>query len=512
MDLIFHNVRALTNDRRRPLATLVAVRDDRIAYVGESADVARLRQPGTRVINGEGQALVPGFIDAHMHLFAYAAHLLSVDCSPTAVRSISELQAAIRRRAAETPPGQWVRAVGYNEFYLTERRHPTRQDLDEAAPEHPVRLAHRSGHAVVLNSCALRAVGISLETPDPPEGLIDRAVPSGDPTGILYDADAYLKERVSRLTDAELREGVRRAMRSYLSQGYTSLQDATHHNGPEDWRTMRRLVDGGELPVRVTTMADARRMDAFLREGLSFRAGDNRLRMGAAKVMLQEATGALSPSVDELREIVLRAYRLRWQVAVHAVDERPIAAVADAFTAAFASIPGASDRRLRVEHCSLCPPGLLERLAGRDVVVVTQPAFIHHSGERYMAEVPAEKHAWLYRCRAFLHARLRPAAGSDAPVAPPGALLGMSAAMTRRAASGQTVAPEEALTVQEALEMHTRAAAYATFEEKERGALMPGMLADLALLSADPTAVEPDAIKDIRVRMTVIGGKVAWEG
>jgi len=512
MDLIFHNVRALTSDRRRPVATLVAVREDRIAYVGESADLARLRQPGTRVINGEGQALVAGFVDAHTHLFAYAAHLLSVDCSPSAVRSIPELRAAIRGRAAETPPGQWVRAVGYNEFYLAEHRHPTRWDLDEAAPEHPVRLAHRSGHVVVLNSRALLAVGISQETPDPPEGLIDRAVPSGEPTGILYDADAYLTGRVPPLSDAELRDGVRRAMRSYLSEGYTSLQDATHHNGLDDWRAMQGLVDGGDVPVRVTMMADARRMDVFLQAGLSFRAGDNRLRMGAAKVMLQEATGRLHPSADELRDIVLRAYRLRWQVAVHAVDERPIAAVADAFAAAFASIPGASDRRLRVEHCSLCPPELLERFAGRDVVVVTQPAFIHHSGERYLAEVPTNKHAWLYRCGAFLRAGLRPAAGSDAPVAPPGALLGISAAVTRRAASGQAVAPEEALTVQEALEMHTRAAAYAAFEEKERGALIPGMLADIALLSADPTAVEPDAIRDIRVRMTVIGGKVAWEG
>ncbi|MDO8532607.1 MAG: amidohydrolase [Dehalococcoidia bacterium] len=512
MDIIFHNVRALTNDRRRPLATLVAVQGERIAYVGETADLDGLRQPGTRVVDGAGLGLVPGFIDAHTHLFAYAAHLLSVDCSPAAVLSIPELQAAVRRRAAETPSGQWVRAVGYNEFYLAERRHPTRWDLDEAAPEHPVRLAHRSGHAVVLNSRGLRAVGISLETPDPPEGLIDRAAPSGEPTGILYDADAYLKERVPRLTDAELSDGVRRAMRLYLSQGYTSLQDATYHNGPDDWRTMQRLSASGELPLRVTMMADGRQIDAFLWAGLSFRAGDNRLRLGAAKIMLQEATGALYPSAEELRDLVLRLYRLRWQVAVHAVEERPIAAVADAFAAAFASIPGASDRRLRVEHCSLCPPELLERLVGRDVVVVTQPAFIHHSGERYLAEVPADKHAWLYRCKSFVGARLRPAAGSDAPVAPPSALLGMSAAVTRRAASGQAVAPEETITVQEALEMHTRAAAYAAFEEKERGAIMPGMFADLVLLSADPTSVDADAIKDIRVHMTMIGGKVAWEG
>jgi predicted amidohydrolase YtcJ len=482
---------------------------NRIAWVGPERDLAGLSPRRTKVIDCRGGTVVPGLIDAHCHVLAYASSLLAVDCGPNALGSISDIKTAIRGRARSTPPGGWVRGSGYDDFSLVEKRHPTRWDLDEAAPGHPVKLNHLSGHACVLNTAALSIAGISIETADPTPGVIDRDPRTGEPTGLLLDMNEYLQDRVPRLGDAELDQGLRLANRRLVSRGITSVQDAGAFNSVEEWDRFVRLKSEGRLEPRVTMMAGARRLDGFLDRGMGFGWGDDHLSLGAAKVMLTATSGRLSPDRDELRHIVAEARRHGFQVAVHAVEAE---AVEVAIEAQSLDIGPATDevRRDRIEHCSECPPELLAKLADSGLIVVTQPGFIFESGRRYLSEVDGATLPWLYRAGSLVEAGVTMAAGSDAPVADPDPFAGMYAAVTRRARTGEPVGVEERVGAETALRMHTSGGAYAAFQETDRGTIEAGKLADLAVLDRDPTAAEPTEMPETGVMMTVIGGRVVW--
>lgn len=507
-DLILYNANVITLDETRPRAQLVAVKGERIVWVGDNDDRREIGGRNTRLIDCEGKTLVPGFNDAHCHIFALASSLTSVDCSPQRVSSIADLKAQIRKQAQKLSPGSWIRAVGYNEFYLAERRHPTRWDLDEAAPLHPVKLVHRSGHASVLNSLALSLVGISMDSAEPPGGLIERDLETGEPNGILFEMEAHIDKLVPPLSEAEFEEGIRLANERYLSLGITSLQDTTVHNGLNEWQTFHQLRERGDLVPRLSLMMG---IDALMQSGLPPRHGDDGMRLGAGKIVLDETTGRLHPSPEELEQKVLGAHQAGFQIAIHAIEEGAVEAAAKALENALAQIPR-GDHRHRLEHCSVCPPHLLERLRASHAIVVTQPAFLYYSGERYLATVAEGQLPWLYRIGSFLRNGLIAAAGSDSPVVPNDPLVGIYAAVTRKAENGEELLVEEGISPIEALKMYTVYAAFASFDEEVKGSIAGGKLADLALLSADPTAVAPDEINGIKVEMTIIGGRIAWRG
>ena len=232
----------------------VAVRGPRIVWMGSSSEVDRLVGSRTRLIDCSGRTLLPGLIDAHLHLLAYASSLVAVDCSPSSAGSIGQIGQALGRRADGTPAGEWIRGYGYDDLSLLERRHPTRRDLDGATPAHPVRLNHRSGHASVLNSLALNCVGIDAGTPDPIDGVIDRD-DDGEPTGLLFEMSDYLDGRVPSLTDEQLRRGVSEAGRDLLSQGnhLGARSDASQLDGAVD----DDRGDEEERPVRASRDHDA---------------------------------------------------------------------------------------------------------------------------------------------------------------------------------------------------------------------------------------------------------------
>jgi len=509
-DIVLYNANVLTMDHSRPRAELVAAKDGEIVRVGTNDD-RDLFKGRSKLINCEGKTLVPGFNDAHIHIMAYASNLLSLDCSPAAAVSISDIQEKVRLQADRTSRGTWIKGTGYNEFYLAEQRHPNRHDLDQAAPYHPVRLTHRSLHACVLNSLGLSLAGISIETPDPPGGLIDRELNTGEPSGLLFGMNSYVNEQViPPLSDKEVRRGVRLANQSFLSSGITSVQDATVRNGFDQWQTFLRFKESGELVPRISILIGLHALADFEERALHYGYGDTSLRLAAVKFTLDETRGRLNPSQEELNEGVLRAHRAGFQVAIHAVEESTVQAAATALENCLRLNPKA-DRRHRLEHCSVCPPPVLRRLKAIKAVVVTQPAFIYYSGERYLSDVPDTKLPWLYRTRSFLKSGLKPAASSDCPVAPCNPLVGVYAAVTRWAESGQALSPQEAISPEEALRMYTLAGAYASFEERLKGSIEVGKMADLVVLSADPTAVSPEELKGIRVEKTIIGGEVVWE-
>jgi len=510
-DLILKNANVIAVDPVQSTVELVAIKGDKVLLVAGNESLESVRGAKTKVIDCQGKTVVPGFNDAHCHIFSFVRKLLSVDLSPSSVSSISDIKSAISQKAQNTSPGQWLIGTGYNEFYLVEKHHPTRCDIDEVAPHHPVILAHRSLHACVLNSLALSLAGINRETPDPPGGLIDRDLNTGEPTGLLFEMLGYIREKVlPPLSEAELTSGIALANRHYLSQGITSLQEATMVNDLSQWHKFRHFKDTGKLKSRVYMMPGIEALSQFQEAGLAPGSGDSQLRLGGVKVMPNEATGQLYPPQMELNQQVFDAHRAGFQLAIHAIEPSVVEAAITALEYAYSHLPQPG-RRHRIEHCSQCPPHLLERLNKLQAVVVTQPPFLYYNGERYLATVPADRLQWLYRIRSFLNSGLIVAGSSDSPVVPDNPLVGIYAAVTRQTESGQPLLPEECISASQALAMYTINAAYASFEEGIKGSITQGKLADMVLLSDDLTKMPPEQIKDIKVEMTIIGGKVVWE-
>jgi len=510
-DLILHNANVITMDPACPTAGLVAIRGNKILLVAAEDQLQSVRGAKSKVINCRGKTVVPGFNDAHCHIFGFIRKLRSLDLSPSSVGSIADIKAAIHRQAQSLPPGRWLIGTDYNEFYLDEKRHPNRRDLDEAAPDHPVVLAHRSLHACVLNSKALSLAGITRETPEPPGALIERELGSGEPSGLLFEMVGYIRDKVlPPPSEGELEEGVARANEHYLSMGITSRQEASVANDYARWQTLKRFKQSGKLASRVSMMFGFNALPQFQERGLAFGAGDAQLRLGGVKIVITETGGSLQPPPDELKEQAMSAHRAGFQLAIHCIEPNTVEAAINTLEYIDSRSPIAK-RRHRLEHCSECPPELLKRLKELEAMVATQPPFIYYSGERYLATLPPERQKWLYRIRSFLDAGLVVAGSSDSPVASDNPLVGIYAAVTRRAESGQELLPGEAVSAEEALAMYTVNAARASFEEDIKGSIAAGKLADMVVLSADPLKSPTERLKDIRVEMTIIDGRVVWE-
>ena len=511
-DIILKNASVITMDAGQPSAELVAISGDKILMVAGDDALDSVVGANTRIIDCQGRTVVPGFNDAHLHLFSLIRKLLSIDISPSAVRSINDIKEAIRRRAESTPPGTWLSGTDYNEFYLAEKRCPTRWDLDEVAPDHPVVLSHRSLHACVLNSLALSLAGIGVETPEPPGARIERDLTTGEPNGILIDMLGYIRSEVMPpFSDEEMSEGITLANRHLLANGITSLQEATVSNDWGRWQSVGGFKDSGKLRSRIYMMAGAPAWVQFQEAGLTSGSGDNQMRLGAVKIMLGIGEEGVRPSQDELHKTALDCHSAGFQLAFHAVAESTVEAAVKALEYVDGHSPVVG-RRHRVEHCSECPPYLLERLKKLGTVIVTHPSTLYYNGERYLATVAPGQLPWLYRIRSPLESGVVVAGSSDAPVVPVNPLVGIYGAVTRKAGSGQVLLPEERISAAQALALYTVNAAYASFEEDIKGSISPGKLADIAVLSDDPTEVPPEQIKDIKVEMTIIGGEVVWEG
>lgn len=508
-DLILANVNAITMDPESPAATLVAITGDRISAVSSEEGPGLLRGPRTEILDCGGKTLVPGFIDAHCHIHAYAESLVSLSLSSReGIRSISDIQARIRDSCKSRPPGTWVRGKGYNEFYLAEGRHPDRRDLDAAAPLHPVKLTHRSGHAHVLNSLALRKAGLSAETGDPPEGFIDREPTTGEPTGILYGMGAFLSGKIPFVEEADIEQGLVRANERILACGITSVQDASSANDPGHWRRYEDWKIRGIFQPRLSMMLGLKAFEAH--RSIQSDVSNSELRLSGVKILLGRVSGTLHPGREELHAAVAAIHSAGLQAVIHAIEEPEIEAACDAVDDALSRRPR-PDPRHRIEHCSVCPPRLLRRIADLGITVVTQPSFVYFSGDRYLKTVPADQYAHLYAIGSMMRQGLRVGFGSDFPIADANPMVGVQAAVTRMTEADNAVLPPERISVSDALRAYTLGSAAACFEEGIKGSITPGKLADLVLLSEDPRTTDPRHIKDIRAVMTLLGGRIVWK-
>ena len=522
--LVLHNANVMTLDPSAPRATGVVCEGGVITSTSDVDVRLALRSGEYDEIDCEGRTALPGFIDAHVHFLAYASSLTAVDCSPQAAASITDITAALSERAKNTPKGKWVRGTGYDEFRLREKRHPTRGDLDPRLPDHPVKLGHRSGHGTVLNSQALDLAGISIETPEPISGFIDRDFNTGEPTGLFIDLDDWLDERLGpQPRGDEMEPAARQAAEVFLSKGITSFHDASPCNSLKRWSFFQSLVSGSGPFPRTTLMPGFAHLREFVEaelgfgagddglgfgvgdDGLGFGVGDDGLWVGHCKIVLSQAGGTLQPSPRDLRDMVREAASVGFPVAIHAVEEAEVEAAIEAIESV-----DTPDLVHRIEHASICPPSLIARLKVRKVTVVTQPAFVYHSGDRYLAELSEGDAANLYPLRTWLDSGLNVAASSDAPVTPPDPLLGIQAAVLRRARTGQSVSSEHAVSIAEAMTLHGGAASRYGGLGGRVGVIRRGALADFAVLDRDPMSVPAEEIGGIGVWASVVGGGVVF--
>ena len=509
-DLILYNAKVITLNPEQPHAELVAIRGDRILAVGNKDDLGLFKGAGTELSDCEGGTVIPGFNDAHCHPLSLAISLLSVDCSPKAVKNIVEIQARIRHQTEQTKEGKWIRAAGYDEHYLSEKRPPNRWELDQASPQHPVILTHSTAGNCVLNSLALQLAGITRDTPESLGSLIDRDPETGEPNGLIVGRNEYVERAIPLLDEEGLEQGMKLANQEYLSHGITSLQDTSWSNGWHHWQTWQRLISRGIVSPRVSILLGTQSLEEFQSIDLSTGSGHSRLSVGGIKLALDESTGCPHPPQEDINYHALRARQAGFQVAFHVSDLHMLQASLAAINFVCQQAP-AAEYRFRLEHCAVCPPGLLLRVKASQAIVVTQPSFLYYMGQRYREEVLPHQTGWLWPIGSFHRWGLKVVFSSDSPLVTSNPLTGIYAAVTRETETGQKLAPQESISPLEALEMYTLWGAYASFEEEVKGSIRPGKFADLVVLSGDPTQIISEQLGGLRVVRTIINGKVMWE-
>lgn len=510
-ELLLYNAQVITMDPRRPFGELVAIQDGTIRAVTGNHHLEGLKTPGTQVIDCGGRTLLPGFIDAHCHFRAFAKRFLTLDLSPASgIGSIADIKAGISCQAEMLPPGTWIRGQGYHEFDLADKRHPMRWDLDKVSPHHPVKLSHKTGHAHVLNSMALNLIGLSRYSAEPEGGLMDRDLDTGEPTGLLYEMGSFLAERVPRIEDEEMEEGITKASRLLLSLGVTSLYDASSRNDIQQWKRFARWKENGRLPQKIGMFVNESAMAQMIANRFHYPKDPFHLRPLGIKIILDETTGRLHPQPEVLQKQVSRAHGLGFQVAIHAVEEKAIEAACHAIENALSEKPR-FDHRHRLEHAFVCTPDLISRIASLGINVVTQPGFLYENGDRYVKTVPEEKQRYLYPIGSFIQNGVAVAAGSDGPVGPMNPFLGIHAAVSRTTPKGVHLNVQERVFLLNALALYTCNAASTAFEETSKGSITPGKTGDLILLNGDLLRSEPKTIKDMKVDATILDGRIVWE-
>ncbi len=423
----------------------------------------------------------PGFVDPHLHLLAMAARQLSVDCSVGSAPTIPHIADLIRAKVRSLPSGSWVRADGYEEIYLAQRRHPTRAELDAAAPDHPVLLHHGAGHVVVANTRALEMLGL---------GEIEGDSSMAD--GLLVGVESLLNDRVPQLAGDEMRQAMRGVSRELAEAGVTSCTDASVTNGLDRYDFLRGLTAEGIILQRLVVMPGIDHLPDFVDAGLSYGSGDERCRVGHAKVVPSDETDA-----DEMRENVRVAHEAGWPVAIHVVDVDQL----DAALGAIEESPAPEGTRDRLEHNALSLPEQVGRIARSGAAVVTQPSFLEHRAKRYLEELSSVEQEWLYRVGSLVRAGVVVAASSDAPVALARPIEVAMAAMTRGGDRfGRVFAPSERVDGPVARALITSAAA-------EVGPRWPDENIDVTVLSGDPFVQGPEA-EAIRVLATFVAGEI----
>ncbi len=535
-DTIFVGDNIVTMEPGRPEVEAVAVRGETIVAAGARDEVLALRGDATRIVELGERALLPGFIDAHGHFLAVGMTLDALSLHPPPVGDVSDIDDILRKIRAwiadrGIPPGEMVSGGGYDDSLLAENRHPTRFDLDRASTEHPIVLTHVSGHLRTANSVALRAAGVTADTPDPPGGHIRRVGDTGEPDGVLEETAGALVGGgwLFRPTD-DLEGLARRAVGVYTSYGTTTIQDGA--TGVEMARALSAAAErepfAADIAVfpRFRTMADAEgaTYDADYRGGFRIAGvkfsldGSPQGRTAWVTEPYHEgppgapgdyrAYGTLDPALYRAGAAHLIGRGV--PIIVHANGDAAIDLMLDGVDAAVAPLDPRPDHRAVIIHAQLMRADQLDRAAALGVVPSFFSAHSFFWGDWHRRSFGEARGNAVSPVRWAIERGVRFTVHNDAPVVPPDIMRLVSITVNRRTRSGHVLGPEQRATVREALHAVTLGAAYQYFEEDVKGSIAPGKQADLVVLDRNPLTADPAQLEYIRVAETFSRGRSVY--
>ncbi len=526
---LFYNGQVITVNKNNDIAEAILVEDDRISCVGKTVEALRLADKYTEWIDLKGCAVLPGFIDCHIHMAVAGAKIPNqIDVSKKAgITSVDALLDKIKGAASGISKGEWIIGSSYSHEGLDERRHITKDELDKAAPDNPVLIIHTSGHMSVANTLALKNSNIDMSIP----GVIKDK--DGNPTGLLQEAAHFVMLEKSPVlpTDEELVSGIERFCKKLVAKGITSVHDAGGF-GTATFRTLQQAKEQGVLSCRAYPMlwslfgkqAQIETAKTAIKNGFYSGLGNNLLRIGPIKLMVDgSAVGGTCAtakplahlgdvteptfSQEELDEIFIEGHRRGFQLTAHAVGDKAIEMVLNSYEKAITLYPG-QDPRHRIEHCFLCTPQLIRRIKELGIIPIPNPGFLSvwggvfdkYYGDRIEDVIPL---------KTFRDEGIISPFGSDAMVIEEyEPIFGIAAAMERKdLKSGKEINKSQAIDLLHAIKCYTYYGAYASFEEDEKGSLAAGKLADMVILTDSILGKSPEEIRKLKVKETYLGGK-----
>ena len=532
-DIIIKNGKVLTVNQTNDIVEAVAIRGDKILAVGSNADVDAYLGEGTRVIDAAGKTVLPGFIDAHIHvgMFGLLDHGV-IDVAYPKVKSIADIQALIRADAAKKKPGEWIKLNGYDHNKLEEKRHPTKEELDAAAPNNPVQLTRCCAHMGVYNTLALEKAGVkSADQYAPDEVVLNE---DGSLHGLLKETAHMDTSTKVEYSNEELVNGYANADQLLLSLGVTSAHDAGAY-GAVSTRALQDACLSGAVKTRINAMifdmfgkqSGIKYIDSFLATGIHSGCGNEHFRVGPVKIMLDGSSSGPSSAVidgythepdnhgiqvwtqEEADEMVMKAHLAGYQMTAHAVGDKAVTIMVNAIEKALAACPR-PNRRHRIEHCGITNPELIERIAKLGIVPISNPAFISINASDYNRYY-GSRVDYMFAMKSYLDKGIITAIGSDAPITYPNPMNSLFGALNRMDQKTRDLCGEmQKVNVLEAVRMFTYNGAYASFEENIKGSLEPGKLADVVVLDQDLLTYPVEKVQDVKVRYTLVGGEVAY--
>jgi len=534
VDVILVNGNVYTVNEKQPRAESIAVRDQRIVFVGSNEYARKFRGDKTRIIDLAGRTVVPGFTDAHCHIFGIGEREINLNLEGT--NTLDDFLAKVQAHVAQTERGKWITGRGWIETFWKPQRFPSRKDLDKIAPENPVFLTRADGHAAIANSAALNIARIDKRTPNPFGGEILKDETTGEPTGMLLDnAQDLVAKNVPKPTEAEGEQAFLLGVNREIGLGWCEIQNAGSH--ADDIRIIRQCFDDGKVKLRFINAVYGPGDDAqrFLREGPIINAYDHRFTQRTIKVIFDGALGSrgaallkpyndapdtsgfLTEKPEDLRPMFEAALRRGIQVETHAIGDRANRVILDLYEQAFKAVSPDQRKirepRWRVEHAQIVDPADLPRFAKLGVIPSMQPS--HAISDLFFApaRLGMDRLIGAYAWQSFLKSGCMIPGGSDAPVERGEPMIEFYAAVARksiRGESGEGWHPEQAVSREQALKMFTTWPAYAAFEENDKGSIEVGKLADFTVLSQDIMKIpEPEILKTHAV-MTVVGGEIIF--
>lgn len=524
---LFINGEVVTVNANDDVVEAIAIKGEKIIAVGTTEDILKLKDSQSEVVDLNGRTLMPGLIDAHLHISGYGTNQLSVSCKADHIESIQDLLADLKKQKEKTPKGQWIRAWGYHEKKIAEVRYPTIEELDSVSTEHPIIVVRACGHISTVNSLAIELAGINKDTPDPEGGIYERDE-NGELTGVLIETASMKMKSSSAFTDDELDQAHRIASDHLLEKGITSIHDATGQ-GAMGLRALQRASTTGIIKQRVYTMV-GRDLDwggHLISSGIYTGLGDHQFKIGPLKLFLDgsssgptvwtrepytsdpENHGVYYYDQETVDELFVEAHRQGWQITAHAQGDAAIDMLLNTIEKANTLYPRSNSRH-RIEHAGIATSDLVKRMKDQHVVPTPNPAFLYEYGDGYIDNYGARAYQ-MFPLKEYIDEGVTAAITSDSPVTDFSPMRGMHSAITRTSQTGVVVGENQKISIKDAIRMYTINAAYASFDEDVKGSLEVGKLADLVIFDQSLLKTKIDDLLDVKVDCTMIGGQIEYQ-